>query len=166
MEAARGRYDVVEQADGSVTQKVIQLPQRTASAWVLERVFGFTKPAGTGPAEAEVDALTALRRGTAPLPKTLVFVSRKGSPWLRGNALRRIWWPLLDRAGIPHCGFHAARRGHISELLANGAPLKAVSARVGHADSGLTVNVYQQVRSDADRQLADLTGRLLAGQSA
>jgi integrase len=113
-----------------------------------------------------VDALRALQRGTAPLPRTLVFCSATGTPWRQSNVLRRIWHDLLERAGIPKCGFHAARRGHISELLANGADLKSVSARVGHADSSLTVNTYQQLRHDADQKLARLTGELFAGKGA
>lgn len=111
-----------------------------------------------------VAALKALQHGTSPLPGMLVFLSKEGTPLRRSNLHRRVWAKLLKSAKVRPAGFHAARRGHISELLANGADLKSVSVRVGHADTRITTDVYQQVRSDAGRRLAALTGSLLAAK--
>jgi integrase len=115
---------------------------------------------------ATIDALRALAGSTRPHPSSLVFTASNGEPLRRSNALRRVWHPLLKLAQLAPAGFHAARRSHVSALVGAGANLKAVAQRLGHKDAGLTLRVYAQANGDDDRQLADLTGRLLANKGA
>ncbi len=101
--------------------------------------------------ELPASAVAALRRqraavGGAPLPGVLVFPNRKGRPWRRSN-LFQIWRPLLRLAGFGDdeaFGFHALRHSHASHLLARGADVAAVSARLGHARISFTYDTYVQ----------------------
>lgn len=116
-----------------------------------------------------LDALRAHRgqAGVLPLPTNLVFTNSVGKPYRRANALRQLWWPALKAAGIAQLGFHSARRGHVSALVANGGDLRAVSARVGHTKVAFTLQTYAQTSAEADRRLAQLSTELVAaGQRA
>ena len=93
------------------------------------------------------NAVRALRehrgRGPAtPHPVTLVFTDTEGNPLRRSNFIRRVWHPLLTKAELPSVKFHSLRHSHITNLLAAGGNLKAVSDRVGHSRTSMTADVY------------------------
>ena len=48
-----------------------------------------------------------------------------------------------------------------SEALAAGVPLSVVGVRLGHANRATTSDVYGHLVPSADRQIADIVGRLL-----
>lgn len=52
--------------------------------------------------------------------------------------------------------FHTLRHTHCTELIAAGAPIKAVQKRMGHKNIELTLNIYTSVNDDMDRQLSDV----------
>jgi len=56
---------------------------------------------------------------------------------------------------------HGLRHTNITMLISNGVDVKTVSARVGHADVQTTLNVYTHYTSEADRQAANITDKLL-----
>jgi len=93
------------------------------------------------------NAVQALRehRGRCPAlphPTMLVFTDTEGNPLRRSNFIRRIWHPLLAKAELPRVKFHSLRHSHITNLLAAGGNLKAVSDRVGHSRTSMTADVY------------------------
>lgn len=45
-------------------------------------------------------------------------------------------------AGVPHVTFHGLRHTHITHLLRSGVPVHVVSARAGHANPAVTLNIY------------------------
>ncbi|MFD1983541.1 tyrosine-type recombinase/integrase [Mesorhizobium newzealandense] len=45
-------------------------------------------------------------------------------------------------AGVPHVTFHGLRHTHITHLLRSGVPVHVVSARAGHANPSVTLNIY------------------------
>ena len=61
---------------------------------------------------------------------------------------------FLTRHGLPHMRFHALRHLSATVLIAQGVPLKSVSARLGHADIRTTANIYSEALQSVDRQAA------------
>ncbi|RWI90535.1 MAG: site-specific integrase [Mesorhizobium sp.] len=47
-----------------------------------------------------------------------------------------------ENAGVPHVTFHGLRHMHITHLLRSGVPVHVVSARAGHANPSVTLNIY------------------------
>jgi integrase len=54
--------------------------------------------------------------------------------------------------------FHDLRRANASALVAQGVDLKTAQTRLGHADPRLTLAVYAQATSEADKAAAELVG--------
>jgi integrase len=47
--------------------------------------------------------------------------------------------------GFPGIGLHSLRHSHASQLLSSGTPITAVSDRLGHANSSVTLSIYSHV---------------------
>ncbi len=114
-----------------------------------------------------VVAVEALRRhrarlGAVPLPSVPMFSDPGGGPIRRSNLLRRWFYPLLARAGLPKVRFHDLRHTHASLLLAQGVNPKVVQERLGHSQISLTLDTYSHVmpslQRDAARRLDELLG--------
>lgn len=120
--------------------------QRIGGEWVV------TEPktkAGVRVITLPAEAIDALRRqAERRLAKgmqasgggALVFASN-GQPLHRAtvaHAMRR----ECDRLGLPPVTPHGLRHLHASLLLAQGLPVPAVSQRLGHANSAITMAVY------------------------
>jgi integrase len=71
------------------------------------------------------------------------------------NFRYRTWLPVTSRAGIPALTFHDLRRANASGLVLAGVDLKTAQTRLGHSDPRLTLGVYAQAISEADRAAAD-----------
>ena len=50
-------------------------------------------------------------------------------------------------AKLPHVTFHGLRHTHITHLLRSGVPVHVVSARAGHANPSVTLNIYAHLLS-------------------
>ncbi len=89
----------------------------------------------------------------------LIFPSTVGTPLGQSN-LRRDFFRVLDRAGLPRIRFHDLRHTAASLMLNNGIPLIAVSNILGHSKPSTTLDIYahlyQDVQSDAARIMDDL----------
>jgi integrase len=48
-------------------------------------------------------------------------------------------------AKLPHITFHGLRHTHITHLLRSGVPVHVVSARAGHSNPTVTLNVYSHL---------------------
>jgi integrase len=65
------------------------------------------------------------------------------------------WFPkFLERHGLPYIKFHALRHTSATLLIAEGVPLKNVSARLGHADTRTTANIYAHALRSVDEEAA------------
>ena len=62
---------------------------------------------------------------------------------------------FLKRNKLPHIPFHGLRHTSATLLIAQGAPLKNISSRLGHADIRTTGNIYGHALQSVDRKLAD-----------
>lgn len=96
----------------------------------------------------------------------LVFASSVGTP-VEAKNLRRLWYSLLRKAGIPRRAFHQLRHTAASYLLAMGCDIRTVQQVLGHSQVGLTANLYTHVMptllQDAAQKMDALFRRLLDG---
>lgn len=108
---------------------------------------------------SEALAAHLVRRGlTAADGDALVFVAPMGGPLQYDKWRRRVWGPACKRAGLPGLCFHDLRRTNASALVADRVDLKVAQKRLGHSDPRLTLGVYAQATSDADRSAARRLG--------
>jgi integrase len=95
-----------------------------------------------------------------PNPLGLVFPGGKGQIYDRAN-VKRALYRLLDNASLPRATFHSLRHAGNTLLAESGVSLKVLQARLGHATSKVTLDVYSHVSDDAGRRAADTIGSLL-----
>ena len=88
-----------------------------------------------------------------------VFTSSSGEHLEYSNWLHRIWYPARERAGLEWLQFHDLRRANATGLVLEGVDIKTVQARLGHTDPRLTLAIYAQATTEADRAAADLLGK-------
>jgi integrase len=95
------------------------------------------------------------RRGlTGADTDALVFGSLRYERWRR-----RVWLPAVTRAGLDGLTFHDLRRANATALVLDRVDLKTAQTRLGHSDPRLTLAVYAQATTEADRNAADALGR-------
>ena len=93
----------------------------------------------------------------------MVFANEIGKPIEAGNLLRRGFWPLLGKAGIPRCRFHDLRHTCATLLLGQGIHAKIVSEMLGHSSIGMTLDIYSHVIPDMQQQAVAAMSALLKG---
>jgi integrase len=69
-----------------------------------------------------------------------------------------MWQPATTKAGLAGVGFHDLRRTATTQLVLGNVDLKTAGTRLGHSDPRLTLAVYAQATSGADRAAADTVG--------
>lgn len=68
---------------------------------------------------------------------------------------------LRDEAGLPGVRLHHLRHFAATVMLAGGVDVRTAAGRLGHAQPAITLKTYAHVMQAADRQAADVVGRLL-----
>ena len=91
--------------------------------------------------------------GPAYQDRDLVFATPIGSAVDPSN-LRRTWTRTLKRAGAGHVRFHDLRHAHATLLLQQGAHVKVISERLGHAGIGITMDTYGHLLPGIQAQAA------------
>ena len=76
-----------------------------------------------------------------------MFCTGSGKP-LNPNNLYRNYEAIIERACVPRIRLHDLRHTHATLLLAAGTPIKAVSERLGHAKTSITLDTYVHVLPD------------------
>jgi integrase len=94
----------------------------------------------------------------------LVFPNIIGKPLEAGNVLRRSYWPLLRRAGLPRMRFHDLRHTAATLLLGRGINPKIVSEMLGHSNVSITLTIYSHVTPHMQQQAADAMDAALGRQ--
>ncbi len=87
------------------------------------------------------------------------------TPW-RPNYVTLAFCRIRDRLGLSGLRLHDLRHASASLMLANGVDLRTVSARLGHAQSSTTLDIYAHVIPGADQKAAKALGDLLGGANA
>lgn len=81
-------------------------------------------------------------------------------PW-KPNWVTSEFVRLRRDAGIPHCRLHDLRHFMATEMLAAGVPIPIVAARLSHARSSTTLNVYAHAVPGGDAAAAETLSALL-----
>jgi integrase len=106
---------------------------------------------------AEMLAMHLARRGlTAADAAALVFTAADGDVLDYANFRHRIWLPACERSRLSGLKFHDLRRANATALVQAGVDIKTAQARLGHSDPRLTLGVYAQATSEADRAAATM----------
>lgn len=90
-----------------------------------------------------------------------VFTGETGKP-LRASTVQHAMARECARLGLPPMTPHGLRHLHASLLLDAGVPVTAVSARLGHANPNVTMQIYAHALRGQDAQAAQAIGRALA----
>lgn len=93
-----------------------------------------------------------------------LFVQWNGLPMFPGSYGK--WLPkFLTDNKLPKINPHGLRHTSATILINQGLNIKAVSARLGHADTTTTLNIYTHVLKSADREAAERLENLLIKDS-
>jgi integrase len=99
------------------------------------------------------------RRGlTGADPAAFVFATPSGTPLDYAHWRQRVWLPATRVAGLTGLTFHDLRRANATGLVAEGIDMKTAQTRLGHSDPRLTLAVYAQATTEADRSAAARIG--------
>ena len=108
-----------------------------------------------------MDMLSAklARRGlTGADPDAFVFTMPEGGPLDYSHWRRRYWLPAVREAELDGLTFHDLRRAAATALVVERVDMKTAQTRLGHADPRMTLALYAQASSDADRDAATRVG--------
>jgi integrase len=87
--------------------------------------------------------------------------SAGSSPW-RPNWITKQFIRIRDGVGLVGCRLHDLRHFMATDMLAAGVPIPVVSARLDHARSSTTLNVYAHAIPGGDRDAANALAALVA----
>jgi integrase len=88
-------------------------------------------------------------------PDALIFTAPKGGPLRLANFRRRVWWPSLERAGLPHTlRIHDLRHTCATTLIGRGVHPKAIQHHLGHASIDITMDRYGHLLPDQFNEVA------------
>lgn len=92
-------------------------------------------------------------------PGDLVFPSTRGTI-IEGTNLSRALRQALEKAGVPRVTLHSLRHFHATQLLAAGTHPKIVQERLGHAQIGITLDIYSHALPEMQAPAAAAIGKL------
>lgn len=135
---------------------VIGQPKSSASARTV------SLPAALAELLAEHMAARGL---TAANGDRLLFEAPGGGPLHYANWRNRVWLPATKAAGLEGAGFHDLRRATATVMVAAGVDIKTAQVRLGHSDPRLTLAIYAQATTAADKAAAEVLGAQFLGRS-
>lgn len=92
-----------------------------------------------------------------------LFRGKQGGKLWYGGFMTRVWNPSVERSGlVSEPNPHDLRHTGASWLIADGAPLPFIQARLGHESITTTINTYGHLLPDAHTQMADSLSRTLS----
>lgn len=71
----------------------------------------------------------------------------------------------LAAEGIPRFRFHDLRHTHVAWLVAGGAPLPHIQARLGHESITTTIDTYGHLLPAGDELISGILETALAGET-
>ena len=102
-----------------------------------------------------------------PCRSALAVSTTLSSPLDAMNLLHRLWYPLLEKAGLRRRRFHDLRHTYASLLLQRNESPVYVKDQLGHSSIQITVDLYGHLvpganRGAVDRLATDTSGNLSA----
>jgi integrase len=107
-------------------------------------------------AQCQREALAAGR--TLP---DFVFLGQRGTPIDGDNFRKRVFYRLLDRAGIRRLGPHSLRHTYATLMIRQGESLAYISAQMGHSSIQVTVDRYGHLVPGDNRRAVERLGAFL-----
>ncbi len=83
-----------------------------------------------------------------------------GSKSSHPDSVSRTFARLCRKAGLPGARLHDLRHYVATHLLASGVDVRTVAGRLGHRNASTTLNVYSHFLAEADRDAANLLGKI------
>jgi integrase len=83
-----------------------------------------------------------------------IFTGQRGNPISR-SVLYQTFIRLVEEAGLPRIRFHDLRHTAATLMLKRGIHPKVVQERLGHANIGMTLNIYSHVLPSLQEDVAD-----------
>ncbi len=108
-------------------------------------------------------AAERLRAGTAWSDLDFVFTNELGRPLDPSNVRLRSFRPAVERAGLPRIRFHDLRHTAATLMLGEGVHPKVVSEMLGHAQIGITLDLYSHVTPTMQEAAVQALEALLGG---
>ncbi len=71
----------------------------------------------------------------------------------------------IRRTGYHGPNFHSLRHTQATVLIGNGADVKAVQDRLGHAQASTTLNIYAEAQKSKERATASMMSQLISGKN-
>jgi integrase len=97
----------------------------------------------------------ALKAGKPDEISPLVFLSQAGHPVDGDNLRSRVFYRLLEKAGLRHVRFHDLRHTFASLLIQQNQSLAYVCEQMGHSSIQVTVDVYGHLVPGSNRAAVD-----------
>jgi integrase len=144
-----GALHLVKQLKTSTSRRQVLLVAVAAEALAAHRARQHDERRRLGPAWDDHD---------------LVFPNSLGRPLHTSNFLRRDFYPLLERAGLPRIRFHDLRHSAATLLLGLGIHPKIVSELLGHSQVGITLDLYSHVTATMQQEAVRAFDGLLGSQ--
>ena len=117
-----------------------------------------------GIADARSRSIGTVSRRDGVLPQTGSTTTSSSPPAPAGRSIpshvRRAFDRLVSQAGVKRLTPHGMRKSHITALIAGGANIKAVAARVGHRDITTTLKTYTALTPSMQDELHSLVESL------
>lgn len=166
------KWEDLNREDGTLT-----LARQLVKRWP-DPVFGPVKTGRPRTVHLSARALALLARlksrqaklkleaGTAYQDYGLMFCYEQppfGMPLSHNNIGQREFRRLIAAAGVPAIRFHDLRHTAATLMLQNKVPVKVVSERLGHKDTGITQDIYAHVLPAMQQEAADTMGEVLHG---
>ena len=95
-----------------------------------------------------------------------VFTSRTGLPLHNGDFYTHVWRKLMTAMaaeGLAPFRFHDLRHTHVAWLIAGGAPLPHIQARLGHESITTTIDTYGHLLPAGDELISRIIDTALTG---
>jgi integrase len=95
-----------------------------------------------------------------------VFTSRTGLPLHNGDFYTHVWRKLMSAVAAEHIApfrFHDLRHTHVAWLIAGGAPLPHIQARLGHESITTTIDTYGHLLPAGDELISRIIDTALTG---
>lgn len=80
-----------------------------------------------------------------PLTDDHFVVAQFDGRMLQPRSLTHEWMRQIQKIDLPRIRFHDLRHSHATQMLANGVHPKIASERLGHANIGITLDLYSHV---------------------
>ncbi|HLM23353.1 MAG TPA: tyrosine-type recombinase/integrase, partial [Propionibacteriaceae bacterium] len=92
--------------------------------------------------------------------------SRTGLPLHNGDFYTHVWRKLMIAVAAEHMAtfrFHDLRHTHVAWLIAGGAPLPHIQARLGHESITTTIDTYGHLLPAGDELISKIIDTALTG---